>query len=147
MNAKNFSLTRRNLLRGMGTAAGAFTLGLPFLTPLARAAEGGAKRLFIFFSSNEAMRRNYWMPQGGQGDEFTMTGMSEAFAPLQPYMDKLNFIGDLELTSRLDDPKDGGHVGIGHLLIGRRVNSNGPNEQDHWASGISVDQQIGRAHV
>jgi hypothetical protein len=48
------------------------------------------------------------------------------------------------MASRMADPHPGGHIGMGHLLIGRRVTEIGPNEPEHWGSGISLDQYLGQ---
>lgn len=138
------SFTRRGFMRGAGlaTAAG---MGLPFLSSLgARAAgdEGRAKRLIIFCSPNEPIERSYWKPPG-QGNEYALTGLQPVMSSLEPHMQDLLLIGDLEMSSRLDDPHPGGHIGIGHLLIGRKTTPIGPNEGQQWGSGKSVDQYIG----
>jgi hypothetical protein len=134
--------TRRWLLGGAGAAG----LGLPFVGSLARAGAGdtSAKRLIVFCTPNEPIGRSYWKPPG-EGNSFALTGMTPMMASLEPHMDKLLVVGDLELTSRFDDPHQGGHIGMGHLLVGRRVTELSPDEPDHWASGISVDQYIADA--
>ena len=134
-------LSRRHLLQGTGALA----LGCPLLSFLARA--GGtspAKRLIVFCSPNEPIDRDHWLPPGN-GDEFALTALPPMMASLEPYRSKLLMIGDLDMQSREDDPHSGGHIGMGHLLVGRRVTVLGSNEPDHWASGKSVDQHIAEA--
>lgn len=140
------SFNRRSFLRGAGmaTAAG---MGLPFLSSLiARAAgeEDRAKRLIIFCSPNESIDREHWLPPGS-GTNFPLTALSSEMAALEPYRDDLLIVGDLAMQSRLDDPHPGGHIGIGHLLIGRKTTPIGPSEGEQWGSGISVDQHIAQA--
>ena len=134
--------TRRWLLGGAGAAG----LGLPFVGSLARAGGGdtSAKRLIVFCTPNEPIERSYWKPPG-EGNAFPLTALTPMMASLEPYRDKLLVIGDMEMSSRLDDPHAGGHIGMGHLLVGRRVTELSPDEPDHWASGISVDQYIADA--
>lgn len=134
--------TRRWLLGGAGAAG----LGLPFVGSLARAEIGDtlAKRLIIFCSPNEPIEPEYWRPPG-QGNAYPLTALTPMMASLEPYREKLLLIGDMEMASRLDDPHSGGHIGMGHLLVGRRVTELSANEPDHWASGISVDQYIADA--
>ncbi len=139
--------TRRHFLHGAGTAGLAAGLGLPFLSSLVARAGGetpGAKRLIIFCSPNEPINRDYWLPPGA-GDSFELTELSPEMASLEPYRDKLLVIGGLEMTSRKDDPHPGGHIGIGHLLVGRKTTPIGANEGQQWGGGISVDQYIAQA--
>lgn len=143
MTRRTFSsFNRRNFLRGAGVATAA-GMGLPFLSSLvAQAAEGDrAKRLIIFFTPNESIDREHWLPPGS-GSNFALTALPDEMVSLEPYRDQLLMIGDLEMSSRLDDPHPGGHIGIGHLLIGRKTTPIGPNEGQQWGSGLSVDQHI-----
>ncbi len=147
MARRTFSnFNRRSFLRGAGLATAAAGMGLPFLNSLiARAAgdEGRAKRLIIFCTPNESIDREHWLPPGN-GTDFALTGLTPVMSALEPHRDDLLMIGDLEMSSRLDDPHPGGHIGIGHLLIGRKTTPIGPNEGQQWGSGISVDQYIGQ---
>src|SRR5690606_34977683 len=121
-------------------------MGLPFLSSLvARAADDlpRAKRLVFFCSPNEPIDRAHWLPPGN-GSSFPLTALAPEMAALEPYRDQLLMIGDLEMSSRLADDHAGGHIGMGHLLVGRRVTEIGPNEPEHWGSGISVDQYLGQ---
>ena len=139
--ASRFS--RRGFMRAFAAAGGACSIGLPFLSQLVRAEnETSARRLIIFSSPNEPVERALWQPKGGTGNDYAVTGLRAPFKPMAPYIDKLLFLGDLEMKSRLDDPKVGGHVGFSHALTGRRVVSTGSNENEHWGGGISVDQHI-----
>jgi hypothetical protein len=135
-------VTRRRLLQGTGALA----LGCPMLSFLANAggAASPAKRIIFFCSPNEPIDRDHWLPPGN-GNAFPLTGLTPMMASLEPYREKLVLVGDLEMQSRNDDPHEGGHIGMGHLLVGRRVTEIGPDEPDHWASGKSVDQHIAEA--
>lgn len=142
------TVSRRAFLRGAGVA-GLAGLGLPFLSSLvtrARAADdpSRAKRLIIFCSPNEPINRSYWLPPGN-GDAFALTELAPVMSSLEPYRDQLLMLGDLEMRSRMEDPHPGGHIGIGHLLIGRKTTPIGANEGQQWGSGVSVDQYIGQA--
>ncbi len=143
MDHKTSGFSRRGFMRAFAATGGACSLGLPFLSQLVRAEnETSARRLIIFSSPNEPIERALWQPQGGNGNNYAITGLNAPFKPIGPYKEKLLFLGDLEMKSRLDDPKVGGHVGFSHALTGRRVVSTGSNEPQHWGGGISVDQYI-----
>ncbi len=144
MTRRRFStLSRRHFLMG----AGATGITLPFLSSLVARAGGDptnrARRLIIFCSPNEPINRDYWLPPGASHGS-ALTQLSPEMASLEPYRDKLLMLGDLSMTTRMADPHPGGHIGMGHLLIGRQVTETGPDEPDHWGSGISVDQYIGQ---
>ncbi|MCH9685471.1 MAG: DUF1552 domain-containing protein [Deltaproteobacteria bacterium] len=138
----NFS--RRRFLMG----AGACGMGLPFLSSLvARAGSDPvdrARRLIIFCSPNEPINPDFWLPPGASHGS-VLTGLAPEMASLEPYRDKLLMLGNMDMASRIADPHPGGHIGMGHLLVGRRVTEIGPNEPEHWASGMSVDQHIAAA--
>ena len=148
MTDRTKSVSRRRLLQGAGlTGVAAGLGGLPFMSSLvrrARAQDGQAPTRLIFFCSpNEPIDRGHWLPSGS-GASFDLTSLPAEMASLEPFRQKLLMLGDMEMSSRLDDPHPGGHIGMGHLLIGRRVTEIGPNEPQHWGSGISVDQYIGQ---
>lgn len=126
--------SRRSLIRG----AGASLLTLPFLSKIPSAeAQSFPTRFVVFFTGNEPIDQDHWEPGSG----FSLTNV---MSPLEPYKDKLNIIGKVRMESRLDDDHPGGHIGIGHLLIGRNVIPFGPNEGDHFAGGESLDMYIAR---
>lgn len=132
MSKKSSAIGRRTLLGGLGAAFA----GLPFLSRMPSAeAQEFPKRFMVFFTPNEAIDKDFWKPGAG-------FALKEMMSPLEPLKHKLNVIGGLALKSRMDDDHPGGHVGIGHLLIGRKVIPYGPNEPDHFGGGISVDQHI-----
>ena len=140
--APRHKLSRRSLLQG----AGALGIGLPFLSSIVRANDdaGSAKRLIVFCSPNEPIERDHWVPSG-QGNAFPLTQLAPVMSPLEPHRDKLTMVGDLRMQSRLDDPHTGGHIGMVHLLVGRRCVPTGSNEPNQWAGGISLDQYVANA--
>lgn len=138
--------SRRQWLKGSAITGLSAGLGLPFVSSLvARAGAGGspAKRVIFFCVPNESVDRDHWLPTGN-GNAFDLTSLPPMMASLSPYMQKLVMIGDLEMASRMADPHPGGHIGMGHLLVGREVTEIGPNEPEHWGSGISLDQYMGQ---
>lgn len=144
MTRTNSRLSRRQLLRGAGMGGLGLGLGLPFLSSLMARAGGvdsPAKRVIFFCSPNESVDRAHWVPPGN-GSAFPLTALAPMMSSLEPHKDRLLLIGDLEMSSRLDDPHPGGHIGMGHLLVGRKVTELGPSEPEHWASGKSLDQHV-----
>ncbi len=138
--------TRRNFLAGAGASA----LSLPFLSSYlsrsVKAADDGvhAKRLVVFFTPNEPIRKDHWMPDGS-GDAFDLTTLAPMMASLQPHAQDMLMIGDLEFKTREIETHGAGHVGIGHMLTGRTVAPYGSQAANFWASGPSVDQYIADA--
>lgn len=136
-------MSRRHFLGGGLAAATA----LPMLSNLVgrsvRAADDGvhAKRLVVFFTPNEPIDRDHWKPQGS-GNEFALTGLPAMMSGLQPHMQDLVMVGDLEMHTRDKETHGAGHVGIGHMLTGRTVSPYGSGNANFWASGISVDQYV-----
>ena len=117
-------LSRRSLIGG----AGASLLTLPFLSRIPSAeAQTFPTRFVVFFTGNEPIDQDHWEP----GNGFSLTNV---MSPLEPYKDKLNIIGKVRMESRLDDNHPGGHIGIGHLLIGRNVMPFGPRSPPPYAS-------------
>ncbi|HZO13473.1 MAG TPA: DUF1552 domain-containing protein [Polyangiaceae bacterium] len=126
------TITRRTLLGGLGAGI----LGLPFLSRIPSAeAQSNPKRFVVFFTPNESIDKQFWQPGAGMA-------LKPMMQPLDAYKDKLVVIGDLAMQSRLDDPWQGGHIGTGHVLVGRKVIPYGTSEGEHYASGVSVDQYI-----
>lgn len=132
MSKRNHTIGRRTILGGIG----ATLAGLPLLNRIPSAeAQEFPTRFIVFFTPNEAIDKQFWEPGSG-------FALKEMMSPLESIKSKINILGDIEMTSRLDDPHPGGHIGIGHLLTGRKVIPFGPNEPDHFGGGISVDQYI-----
>lgn len=137
-------LGRRRALQGAGALAALF----PWLTSLreARGAEGtGARRLIVFGAPGEPIGREYWAPPG-VANESALTNLTPVMSALEPFRSKLLVIGDLDMTSRMQDPRPyEGHSGFTHLLVGRNCIEYGPTEYEALAGGISVDQHIANA--
>lgn len=143
MIARMPRITRRGLLGGAGAAA----LSVPFISSLAsrslRAAEGdAAKRLIVFFTPNEPIDRDHWLPETS-GTQ--LTGLPPMMAALAPHMGQMVMVGDLEMKTREIETHGAGHVGIGHMLTGRTVAPYGSGNAEFWGSGISVDQHVADA--
>ena len=137
------SISRRNILGGGLAALGA----LPFLAQglarsvHAREGSGPAKRLIVYFTPNEPIHPDHWKPAGiSHGDP--LTAMRPMMASLEPHMQDILMIGEMEMKTREAETHGAGHVGIGHMLTGRLVEPNGANAANFWASGPSVDQHI-----
>jgi hypothetical protein len=64
----------------------------------------------------------------GQGNSFALTQLAPVMSPLEPHRDKLTMVGDIRMASRFDDPHSGGHIGMVHVLVGRRCIPTGSSE-------------------
>lgn len=137
----------RRALLGSGLAA----LGaLPFLSrglmgdALAGGALGPAKRLIVFFTPNEPVHPDHWKPEGiSDGD--ALTSLRPMMESLEPHMQDILMLGEMEMHTRGAETHGAGHVGIGHMLTGRLVAPYGAGAPEFWASGVSVDQHIAQA--
>lgn len=138
--------SRRRFLAHGGLGA----LSLPFLSSFfersVAASKDGlcAKRLIVFFTPNEPIDRDHWLPEGN-GDAFALTSMPSMLAPLQDHMQDILMVGNLEMKTREIETHGAGHVGIGHMLTGRTVAPYGSGNPEFWGSGISVDQYVADA--
>jgi hypothetical protein len=127
-------ISRRTVLRGLGTA-----VALPWLeamTPPALAAGAGspAKRLAFFYVPNGA-HMPAWTP-GGQGPNFELTPILQ---PLAPFKDDLNVLTNLTQDgARAHGDGGGDHArSMASFLTGvHPLKTNGL----HIKAGISVDQ-------
>ncbi|MEM6996079.1 MAG: DUF1552 domain-containing protein [Myxococcota bacterium] len=138
--------TRRSFLTGAGAGALSLPLLSSYFSRSVEAAQDGAyaKRLIVFFTPNEPIHRDHWMPDG-QGDSFALTTLAPMMASLQDHAQDIVMIGDLEMKTRDIETHGAGHVGIGHMLTGRTVTPYGSANAEFWASGISVDQYVADA--
>ncbi|MEE9382917.1 MAG: DUF1552 domain-containing protein, partial [Nannocystaceae bacterium] len=124
-------LGRRGFL---GTSIG---LGvLPWLVPerlVGASPLRSRRRLVVFFTPNEPINTDYWMPKGGSGSEYDLEGTTfpAPFDILNDYKRDLLMIGGMRLDS-------GNHAGVTSLLTGH-----GWHDQD-TAGGvdISMDQLL-----
>jgi len=133
-------LSRRRLLQGIGGAA----LTLPFLQRIPSAHAEPLRRLVIFFTPNEWMDREHWAIGSVGADVALPEALPTFLEPLNQFRDKLCLVGDLAFPWQ---PEEGnkGHRGNGPLLTGTANVDYGPNEEDFWAGGISVDQYLAQA--
>jgi hypothetical protein len=127
LNSK--SLSRRTVLRGMGTA-----LALPFLdamVPAAKAAGKPVNRFLTFYVPN-GMAMEYWSPKG----EGTNYEFSPILEPLKPFKDQLLILSGMHASWNYI------HAGAsGSFLTG--TPRGGRNEIEIIAD-VSIDQLLGR---
>src|SRR6516225_8028612 len=129
LNSK--SLSRRTVLRGMGTA-----LALPFLdamVPAAKAAAAGkpVNRFLTFYVPN-GMAMEYWSPKG-EGTDYEFSPILE---PLAPFKDQMLILSGLHASWNYI------HAGAsGSFLTG--TPRGGRNEIEIIAD-VSIDQLLGR---
>ncbi len=137
-------VSRRRLLQGIGAGC----IGLPWLrsTPSAASGSGFPLRLLIMFTPNEWIDRSHWDLGHAPGEQGPLPANLPGYlSALDPFVDKLNLVGDLALQSRAHEDHAGGHVGTGHILTGVPVipfNGANSGEPEFYAGGISVDQFI-----
>ena len=125
-------MTRRALLGGTCSAA----LGLPFLGGYARAGGSEApKRLVILWTPNDADWTDQYdspLPDGP-----LPATLPSFLAPLAGFRDRLACARGLNVAW------SGGHSAIGHALTG--IDWVGPDSNNFWAGGPSVDQHIAQS--
>lgn len=137
-----FRLSRRHLLRGLGSAA----IGLPLLDAMRsdRARAGGLegpKRLIIMYTPNGTVPKNFWPT--GSGEDFTL---SPILTPLAAHKQDLLIVGSLDLMSSKKGPGDAHQKGTGSCLTGSPLLegdfAGDGGQSAGWASSISVDQAV-----
>ena len=134
------ALSRRTILRGLGT-----TMALPFLEammPSARAADTGArpKRLSVFYTPN-GMTMDAYRPAGA-GREFAF---SPTLAPLEPYREDIVVVSGLghpQASTKGDRPAGHGRSCPAFLTGAKAHQTEGPDIR----CGISMDQ-VFAAHL
>lgn len=130
---------RRGFLRG----ALAGTLALPLLASARGRAEGGAfpTRLVIFYTPNGTNPERWFPTPGASEREFALTPQHAA---LQPFHDRLLYLGNVAMESLERGPGEPHQRGMGALLTGRHLQTGtfvgGDGSLAGWADGISVDQ-------
>lgn len=127
-------MTRVSRRRWLGGAAAA--MGLPFLGGYANAGGMQApKRLVILWTPNDGQ----WVDQ--YETPLTNGALPDALPaflqPLEPFRDRL------AVASGLRNDFEGGHTSIGHSLTG--IDWIGPDGNNFWAGGVSVDQHIAQS--
>ena len=139
----NLSGTRRQFLRGLGTA-----IALPALhslAPLKVVAAEGAKAItstgapvrmaFVYFPNGAI--QNHWWPTG-EGAEFQL---NRTMAPLAPLKEKIQILGGLDHVNATPGPDGAGdHArASGSFLTGVRVKKTAGSDIH---AGISIDQAV-----
>lgn len=136
------SLTRRALMKSLGT----FGMAMPFAhilkASVAEAADTPPLRL-ILISSPHGATPDLWDPQGGETD-FNITYPNATLAPLEPWRSKL-FIPlglDLPVCYLGDGPfaAHAGHQGGPAALFTGTIPTTKSSEQ--WPSGPSIDEAL-----
>lgn len=132
-------LTRRRLLQG----ALAGTLALPLLASRRSVAQGRAfpTRLVVFYTPN-GTNPGRWFPTPGPTESaFSLTPQH---AGLQPWKERLLYLGNVAMESLERGPGEPHQRGMGALLTGRHLQAGsfvgGDGSLAGWADGISVDQ-------
>lgn len=124
-------LSRRRFI--LGSSAALASIPLFSRIPSAHAADFPT-RLVVFFSPQEPINKEYWVPGPG-------FALQDVMSPLVPHKDKLLMIGDMQVRSG-DDEQYAGHYLIGHILTNQLNVSTGSHKSNFLAGGISVDQYI-----
>jgi hypothetical protein len=123
---KDFVLSRRALLGGLGAATAAGMITFP-----GRRAGAAAPTRFIVVHVPEGMWATAQRPTAGS------TQLGPVLEALQPYQSKINVMLNMNMQSRDNGPGgDGHHRGVVHMLTGTEQIDN-----DN-AGGASVDQKI-----
>ena len=139
---KNRQISRRAVLRGIGTA-----IALPWLESimprLAEAAEGGPPRRMAFFSVPDGMHMPDWTPP----QEGPLAVLPPILAPLEPVKASVTVLSGLTLDggrAKRDGPGDHARAAASFLTGAHPHKTNGKDIRN----GISVDQaaaeQVGR---
>ena len=139
---KNRQISRRTVLRGIGTA-----IALPWLESimprLAEAAEGGPPRRMAFFSVPDGMHMPDWTPP----QEGPLAVLPPILAPLEPVKSSVTVLSGLTLDggrAKRDGPGDHARAAASFLTGAHPHKTNGKDIRN----GISVDQaaaeQVGR---
>ncbi|MEM6996898.1 MAG: DUF1552 domain-containing protein [Myxococcota bacterium] len=126
-------LNRRRFLQGGGAAA----LGLPMLGNFARGGEAPvAPRLLIVWTPNDADWQEQYETPLVAGAALPAS-LPSFLQPLEAYRDRL------AVLSGLRSDMEGGHTSIGNILTG--TDWVGPDNNNFWGDGPSVDQHIAQS--
>ncbi|MFO0631646.1 MAG: DUF1552 domain-containing protein [Nannocystaceae bacterium] len=130
-------MTHRIHRRHFLATGAAAALGLPTLSSFVRAGGAAApRRLVIVWSPNDAQ----WVEQYETPlvSGAALPAVLPAFLqPLAAHRSRLAVLGEI------DNLFDGGHTSIGHALTGTAWI--GPDDNNFWAGGVSVDQYLAQA--
>lgn len=125
-------LSRRTLLRGLGTA-----IALPWLEamgPVAHAGGGAPKRLVVYYIPN-----GMWMPDFTPTQEGRSYDLPWLLEPLAPVQDKLLVLSGIDNESAPGEPHS---AAMGALMSGRRVETDPFDEVD---LATTADQVVAQA--
>ena len=128
------SLTRRNVLRGLGGVA----LGLPLLQVLPRAARAEGqfpKRFVVFFNPNGTLKE-FWSPQGGTETDFVLPSL---LAPLDRHKRDLVIFDGVDMAVADTGPGGPHNRGMATVLTGEIILPgdfpDGDGQTAGWAGG------------
>jgi hypothetical protein len=131
---KTYPVSRRTVLRGIGTA-----IALPWLESimprLAQAAQAGAPRRMAFFSVPDGMHMPDWTPK----NEGPLDHLPPILAPLEPLKSNITILSGLALDggrAHHDGPGDHARSAASFLTGAHPLKTNGKD----ILNGISVDQ-------
>jgi hypothetical protein len=134
------TMHRRHFLRNLGISAAAipFLAGLPSLG--LSGTSGRKQRLIIMFSPNGTIPAAFWPDE--EGGDFAL---KEIMQPLEPYRNRMLVLHGL--CNRVRGDGDNHMRGMSCLLTGIELFpgniQGGSDTPAGWASGISIDQEIG----
>ncbi len=136
--------SRRNLLRGLGASAALVPL-LDQSEARGHGEDGFPCRVVIVMKTNGVIRQHFY-PEG-KGTDLTALALPAMTEPLLPYLDKLTFVGDLEMRNFTDYPGyGGGHENYSCTFTGVRgyeIPNPEPTSGNRFTGGgPSVDQYI-----
>lgn len=141
--------SRRAFLRGVTSTA----MALPLMASLGfgRKARGDVnpfpKRLIIMFSPNGTVQ-NQWRPSTNLASGSTLTTLSPVLEPLALYKNDIIQCDGLDMLTSDMGPGDGHQRGMGHMLTGRILSSDGEFEGGGggnpvgYPMGASIDQAV-----
>jgi len=145
MIARRSPLSRRALIRGLGTAA----IALPFLDAMipesligsaeaaARKAKAMPKNRFSLLYYPNGLESDYWYPKTGEGADYDLAGTS--MEPLKRHQKDFLLLGNLSVPMALYDAAGDHAKAIGCYGTGVRIRK---TAADDIQCGISMDQVI-----
>ena len=138
------TLSRRSVLRGVGTAS----IALPLLEIMG-GWDGPAplpKRFVVFWTPNGTVLEN-WRPTGSE-NQFTLSPILKA---LEPHQKDIVVLDGVDEISAYDGPGDAHQKATGQGLTGTQLQEGDFKGADGtsagWGNGISVDQAIANVVV
>jgi hypothetical protein len=136
-------LSRRAVLRGLGTTA----IALPLLEAMAEnnaLAASPPRRIIFFFSPNGSLFDRFVPKTDASGN---ITAMSSMLAPLEPFKSKLLVLGGVDMMScEKNSTNYNGKIDVGHGLSRRHMLTGIAAIEDGSSQGLpggpSIDQAI-----